>query len=58
MRLALTGYRLHDKARKDQRTIVAYSGNSEIKFREAIRDGSVTGTPYKGKLTPQYARTK
>lgn len=58
MKLTLTGYRLRDKKRKDQRTIVAIpSLTSEVKFREQLRDGTATGTPVKGKLTPLYART-
>lgn len=57
MKLALTGYRLHDKKLKDQRTVVAHNGGDERKTIGAIRDGSATGTPFKGKLTPQYARS-
>jgi len=52
--ITLTGYRLHDKKRKEQRTLVGKPHSaSEEKFREGLREE----LKYKGKLTPQYARS-
>lgn len=58
MKISLVGYRLHDKKLKDQRTVVAYTGKDEQKFRADIRSGEATGIPHPGKLTPLYSRSK